>query len=1162
MPTTFDLFFLGTSTQFIDTVEGNTTSENHQAFNNTVWGSAANPLALQLKTLSPDPVQGPGTDGDAASYGANNNVANEGFRINGGPLQIFDAAMQYNNSVIRYTDGTQTTVSALVMQDTAGNLYLLPPVTANAYGAALEAKPIQSITLGTAAPSNGTNVYGMTANRYDLNVKDYVVEGTAGNDLIDANYTGDPDGDRVDAGDNLSGNDADSILAGDGNDTVYAGNGNDTVYAGNGNDSVDGGSGDDLVYLGEGDDTFGAWSANNAGNDTVHGEGGNDSIIAGSGNDLVYGGDGNDTLSGQTGNDTLDGGAGNDTFLVTDDHEGNTIFGGADTDTLVFSNFLTTAGVDVSLNGAAAGTFAFAATPAGFARAQGSFSSVEQFQLTGYDDTLNASADTAGVGVAAGAGNDSVRGGSGNDTLLGGAGNDTLQGGAGNDVLEGGTGADQMQGGDGNDTLRGDDGNDTLEGGAGADAMFGGRGDDTFVLGNGFGQDTIVGGEGDETYGDWVDARQITADTTLVFTGDESGTLSGAGGHLAFSEVERFGLGSGNDLVDGRAAAHGVRVHAGGGDDTLLGGAGNDTFIGGVGADRIDAGGGSNFVDLGTAGGFGDGAVDVLVLDNDYGSTWLVNFEAPVANGDGSYTGGDRLDVTGMLDAGGAQVNVRDVVVTDTNGDGTGHAILTFPDGTSITLQGVPVSAVSSPAQLAAMGIPMPDDVVQGTGGDDLIDGAYRGDPQGDVVDGGDNANGTDDDRIDAGAGNDTVRAGAGNDTVFGGQGDDVLSGEAGNDLLLGGPGNDTMDGGQGSDTIVVADGGGADVVVGGEDSAGGDIDLLDLSGVTTATTVVYSGAESGSLTHAGGSVSFSQIEKVQLGSGDDSVSAQAGAGPLEVRGGAGLDRLTITGGPADRTAITLDDNASGVFTPANGAAPISFGPSGPRLSEVLTNWKTGTIDIAGNTPFSGQVGDIRFAEFEKLTLDVICFARGSRIKTMQGEVAVEDLEAGDRVLTLDNGYQPIRWIGSTRRAAVGRLAPVCFAPGAIGNEHPLRLSPQHRVLLRGWQASVLFGESEVLVPAKALVNDRSIRIEEGGEVEYFHMLFDRHEIVFAEGVPCESFHPGEQSWKALDAATRAEILELFPQLAEDRVDYGATARMVLKDYEGRILAQALRHGA
>ncbi|MFN3293597.1 MAG: hypothetical protein ACK414_09100, partial [Gemmobacter sp.] len=106
MPTTFDLFFLGTSTQFIDTVEGNNTSENHQAFNNTVWGSASNPLALQVKTLSPDAVQGPGTDGNAASYGADNNIANEGFRINGGPLQIFDAAMQYNNSVIRYTDGT------------------------------------------------------------------------------------------------------------------------------------------------------------------------------------------------------------------------------------------------------------------------------------------------------------------------------------------------------------------------------------------------------------------------------------------------------------------------------------------------------------------------------------------------------------------------------------------------------------------------------------------------------------------------------------------------------------------------------------------------------------------------------------------------------------------------------------------------------------------------------------------------------------------------------------------------------------------------------------------------------------------------------------------------------------------------------------------------
>lgn len=183
MPTTYDIFFLGTAA-FIDTVEGNQTSENHNALNGLVFGSAGSPIALQMKTLSPDTTQGPGTDGDATSYGADNATFNERFILDGGAPQTHDATMQYTNTIITYTDGTTAIVNAIVMQDTAGNLYLLPPVTANTYSTALEAKPIRSVTLGTANPSGGTNVYGMTADRYNLNVRDYVVDGTAGNDVI------------------------------------------------------------------------------------------------------------------------------------------------------------------------------------------------------------------------------------------------------------------------------------------------------------------------------------------------------------------------------------------------------------------------------------------------------------------------------------------------------------------------------------------------------------------------------------------------------------------------------------------------------------------------------------------------------------------------------------------------------------------------------------------------------------------------------------------------------------------------------------------------------------------------------------------------------------------------------------------------------------------
>ena len=138
-------------------------------------------------------------------------------------------------------------------------------------------------------------------------------------------------------------------------------------------------------------------------------------------------------------------------------------------------------------------------------------------------------------------------------------------------------------------------------------------------------------------------------------------------------------------------------------------------------------------------------------------------------------------------------------------------------------------------------------------------------------------------------------------------------------------------------------------------------------------------------------------------------------------------------------------------------------------------------------------------------------------------------------------------------------MAPILIRKGALGNTRDLRVSPQHRMLLSGWHAEVLFGEREVLATAKSLVNDHSILREEGGEVEYFHMLFDSHEIVYAEGAPSESFHPGPEGWKALDEPTRNEILELFPQLANGNFDsYGPSARASLNYKEGSLLSHSM----
>lgn len=185
----------------------------------------------------------------------------------------------------------------------------------------------------------------------------------------------------------------------------------------------------------------------------------------------------------------------------------------------------------------------------------------------------------------------------------------------------------------------------------------------------------------------------------------------------------------------------------------------------------------------------------------------------------------------------------------------------------------------------------------------------------------------------------------------------------------------------------------------------------------------------------------------------------------------------------------------------------------------------------------------------------VPCFTTGTPIITDKGERAVEDLAPGDKVLTLDHGFQPVRWIGSRTVAAIGNLAPVYFAAGALGNEIPLMVSPHHRMMLRGWRVEMYFGEAEALVPAISLVNGKDIRQIEGGDVTYVHLMFDCHEIVYGAGVPSESFMPGAQGMNAMEQAVQDEIFAIFPELRDEGLHaYGAEARPALRVQEARML--------
>ncbi|OUS07633.1 hypothetical protein A9Q96_06950 [Rhodobacterales bacterium 52_120_T64] len=188
------------------------------------------------------------------------------------------------------------------------------------------------------------------------------------------------------------------------------------------------------------------------------------------------------------------------------------------------------------------------------------------------------------------------------------------------------------------------------------------------------------------------------------------------------------------------------------------------------------------------------------------------------------------------------------------------------------------------------------------------------------------------------------------------------------------------------------------------------------------------------------------------------------------------------------------------------------------------------------------------------------CFVRGALITTTQNDVAVEDLKIGDLVLTRDNGPQTISWIGNRDMCGntAKHLLPIRIKANALGGGLPKRdllVSPQHRVLISDWRAELMFGASEVLVAAKHLVNDSDIRVATDlNEFEYYHILFESHQTIFSEGLPTESFHPGDMAMKSLSGDSRDEVLELFPALRDDATSYGSATHTSLKAFEARAL--------
>ena len=162
---------------------------------------------------------------------------------------------------------------------------------------------------------------------------------------------------------------------------------------------------------------------------------------------------------------------------------------------------------------------------------------------------------------------------------------------------------------------------------------------------------------------------------------------------------------------------------------------------------------------------------------------------------------------------------------------------------------------------------------------------------------------------------------------------------------------------------------------------------------------------------------------------------------------------------------------------------------------------------------------------------ELACFAEGTFVETPDGPRKVETLVPGDLVSTIDNGPQPLHAIGRATVSGMGQFAPICFDPGVLGASSPLLVSPNHRMCLSGAEIELLFGEAEMLAPAKALTNGTSVRRKACAQISYIHLVFEKHELVCTHGVISESFFPACISTNPLTAETHAETEALFPTL-------------------------------
>ena len=174
-----------------------------------------------------------------------------------------------------------------------------------------------------------------------------------------------------------------------------------------------------------------------------------------------------------------------------------------------------------------------------------------------------------------------------------------------------------------------------------------------------------------------------------------------------------------------------------------------------------------------------------------------------------------------------------------------------------------------------------------------------------------------------------------------------------------------------------------------------------------------------------------------------------------------------------------------------------------------------------------------------------VCHGAGTRLRTIQGEIPIEDLSVGDLRWTINAGYQPIVWIDKHTLSPAElshkpHLRAIRLSAHALCHNQPERdliLSPQHRLRLSSNIIGRITGEHQAMVSAKDLLQLEGVDVvDTDAPITYYHIMTPEHQLIMAHGCLGETLFTGPQALRMIPAESRRELHALLPD-----IDIGTT---------------------